>query len=99
MKQERDHTSTIREYLTHIGKVVGDKDFQNHLDKSGSIAALIGLGIRLYKDVKDTAQSKDERAFNLLIKAAFECAEESIPENISNKSSIGNKSKDIRKEL
>ena len=99
MNDERDHFGTIREYLTHIGKVVGDKDFQSHLDKAGSMAALIGLGIRLYEDVKKVAQSKDEIAFNLLIKAAFECAEESISENISSRISIGDKSKDIRREL
>jgi hypothetical protein len=89
----------LQEYLKHIGNVVGDKDFQNYLEKAGSIATLIGLGIKLYKDVKDRARSRDERAFNLLIMAAFECAEESIPENISSKIRISDESKDIRKNI
>jgi hypothetical protein len=84
---------------THIGNVIGREDFQNHLERAGSIAALIGLGIRLYKDVKEKAQSKDERAFNSLIKAAFECAQDSIPESVDSKISLSYKSKDTRKEL
>jgi hypothetical protein len=95
MKDDQEYIGTLREYLTHIG----DKGFQGDLERAGSVAALIGLGIRLYKDVKEKGQSKDERAFNSLIKAAFKCAEESIPENVGSKISLGDKSKDTRKEL
>ena len=98
MKDIGENIRTIREYLTHIAEVVGNKDFQDKLDKAGSIAALVSLGIGLYKDIKERAQSKDEKAFNSLIKAAFECAQESMPEN-SSKITLGDKSKDIRKEL
>jgi hypothetical protein len=99
MKDDQDYIGIAKEYLTHIGNVIGREDFQNHLERAGSIAALIGLGIRLYQDVKEKGQSKDERAFNSLIKAAFECAQESIPESIGGKISLGDKSKDTRKEL
>jgi uncharacterized protein YjbI with pentapeptide repeats len=99
MKDNQDHIDTLREYLTYIGKAIGDRGFQSDLERAGSIAALIGFGIRLYKDVKEQAQSKDERAFNLLIKAAFESAEESIPESVGSTISLGYKSKDTKKEL
>lgn len=99
MKNDVHFFDIAGEYLTHIGKAVGNKGFQNDLERAGSIAALIGFGIRLYKDVKEKAQSKDERAFNSLIKAAFECAEESIPGHISSKTFASTKNKDIRKEL
>jgi hypothetical protein len=99
MKDDQDFFDKVGEYLTHIGNVIGREDFQNHLERAGSVAALIGLGIRLYQDVKEKGQSKDERAFNSLIKAAFECAQESIPESVGSKISLSYKSKDTKKEL
>jgi hypothetical protein len=43
MKDDQDLFDKAGEYLTHIGNVIGQEDFQNHLERAGSIAALISL--------------------------------------------------------
>jgi hypothetical protein len=90
-----EKTSTITDA---IGKILGNKGFQDNLGKAGSIGSLISIGIGIYQQLKNDLQTQEERAFGSLIKIAFESAQESLPER--DKIPINNaKSKSIRREL
>jgi hypothetical protein len=67
-----------KEFLGHLKGVVEDKSFQRDLDKAGSIAAMISLGLRLYQQASEKAKTEDEKAFSSLIKFTFECAQATL---------------------
>ncbi len=87
-----------KEFLGHLKGVVEDKSFQGDLDKVGSVAAMISLGLRLYERSKEKAKTEDEKAFSSLIKFTFECAQATLS-NTKNISIKNIKSKEIRNSL
>jgi hypothetical protein len=55
MERIRHGLDITKEYLGHLKWVVEDKSFQGDLDKAGSIAAMISLGLKLYQQASEKA--------------------------------------------
>ncbi len=97
MERIRRGLDISKEYLGYIKEVIEDKTFKGDLEKAGTIAAMISLGLKLYEQAKEKAKTEDEKVFSSLIKFTFECAQDTLSsaKNIS----INIKSKKIQENL
>jgi hypothetical protein len=44
--------------------LINTKEFKDSLEKAGSVASLIGIGLVIYEQVKDSFKTKEEIAFD-----------------------------------
>jgi hypothetical protein len=82
-----------------LANVMKGEKFQNSLKEAGSIAGLIGIGIDMYKQIKDELKTDEERAFGSLIQIVFESAKESLPPDSIKKTIANANTNDIKQEL
>ena len=53
MERIRHRLDITKELLGHLKGVVEDKSFHGDLDKAGSVAVMISLGLRLYQQASE----------------------------------------------
>lgn len=94
----RHGLDVTKEFLGRLKVVVEDTSFKGDLDKVGSIAAMISLGLKLYQQASEKARTEDEKLFSSLIKFTFECAQATLS-NTKNISINNIKSKEIQHSL
>ena len=81
----------------NIATIIGNN--KNLIEKAGSVGVLISIGIEIYQQIRKDLKTKEELAFGSLMKIAFECAQESIPEEGNTIELKNVKSEVIREEL
>src|SRR3954463_11801842 len=97
MERIRHGLDITKEFLGYLKDFVEGDKFKDDLGKAGSIAAMIGLGLKLYQQVSEKAKTEDEKAFSSLIKFTFECAQATLSNNKDIPININ--SKEIKKRL
>jgi len=97
MERIRHGLDITKEFLGYLKDFVEGDKFKDDLGKAGSIAAMIGLGLKLYQQVSEKAKTEDEKAFSSLIKFTFECAQATLSNNKDIPININ--SKQIKKRL
>ena len=61
-------------------KLINEPEFAERLDRAGGFVALVGIGITIYNDIKDSLKTDEQKAFGALLKVVFESANETLDE-------------------
>jgi uncharacterized protein YjbI with pentapeptide repeats len=63
-----------------VKKLINEPEFSEKLDRAGGFIALLGIGITIYDDIKNSLKTDEQKAFGALLKIAFESASETLVE-------------------
>lgn len=67
--------------IDHAKKILNEQPkLAEKLEQAGGFVSLIGVGIELYNDIKESLKTEEEKAFGALLKISFESANETLDE-------------------
>jgi hypothetical protein len=59
-------------------KILNEPKFAEKLGQAGGFVSLVGVGIEIYNDIKESLKTEEEKAFGALLKITFESANETL---------------------